>query len=202
MSDPLIARYLELRERTGYRSPLLRPERQWWTRVRSHLPLAPNVTAPEFLPTMQMVFFDKLLQHFPRHRLLLSDFDRLPTSCEGVDAPIVQTRQRHTPVPCSTYLVSRGWFDIFFPTNFELMQDIYRLCQQEQQTSPPHHTHTHTHQHQHQHQHTNPPPTVRSQVLTHRAFLERYAGDLKRTTTKSGENPMLEHYQNVKFFLT
>jgi hypothetical protein len=38
----------------------------------------------------------------------------------------------------------------------------------------------------------------KSSVFTHAEFLETYA-DLKQTRLKSGENPMLEYYQNVKF---
>jgi hypothetical protein len=75
---------------------------------------------------------ETLWKYFPRHRLLLSDFDYLPTPIRGIDAPLVQTRQRYSMIPCSTYLVTRGWFDIFFPTNFELMSEIYMLIGKEQ----------------------------------------------------------------------
>ncbi len=38
----------------------------------------------------------------------------------------------------------------------------------------------------------------KSSVFTHAEFMETYA-DLAQTQLKSGENPMLEFYQNVKF---
>jgi hypothetical protein len=81
-------------------------------------------------------------------------------------------------IPCSTYLVTRGWFDIFFPTDFEMMQRIYGLIAAKKGKSD-----------------------RQTRVATHRDFLQQY-GDLEASRTQSGENPMVEHYQNVKFFLT
>ena len=173
--DPLIQRYLRLRDQTSYSSPLKKPS--LGSRLRQHFPLAPNVSPPEFIPTMQMYFLERLHARFPRHRLILSDFDALPTQVEGVNAPVVQTRQRGLMIPCSTYMVSKGWFDIFFPTQFELMQEMYALITASSK----------------QKRHTV--------VQTHREFLEKY-GNVQATCTKSGENPMLENYQNMKFFLT
>ncbi|KAL1925426.1 uncharacterized protein VTP21DRAFT_309 [Calcarisporiella thermophila] len=172
LHDPLIHRYLSLRRQTLYRTPVL--HNRFMRRLRSKLPFAPNMTEAEFLPTKLLLFLENLREHFPQHRLLISDFDRLPDTIQGVDAPVVQTRYRRTMVPCSTYMVQPGWFDIFFPTNFELMRDIYHLvCRPSQADS-----------------------TIK--IMTHREFLERYA-DLERTSTRSGENPMLEFYGNHKF---
>lgn len=89
MSDPLIARYLAhrraiARHRAGRddgnaddaddalafaESPLLRERQHWWSRLRAHLPLAANLTRPEFVPTMSMVFMEMLHEKFPRHRV-------------------------------------------------------------------------------------------------------------------------------------
>ena len=81
-------------------------------------------------------------------------------------------------VPCSTYMVHPGWFDIFFPTNFELLKDIYQLvCRSGHAESE------------------------KIKVLQQKEFLKRYA-DLARTQTKSSENPMLMYYENVKFLLS
>ena len=43
----------------------------------------------------------------------------------GVCAPVVQTRIRGTMVPCDTFLVKQGYFDIFFPTDFNKLRDMY-----------------------------------------------------------------------------
>lgn len=197
VTDPLIQRYLSLRNSTGHVSPVLQPA--WWYRLRQKLPFPPNLSRAEFIPTQTLALMEKLRDCFPRHRLVLSDFYHLPdtiatvggadhstapfaTSGSGrgaVDAPVVQTRYKRTMVPCSTYLVQQGWFDIFFPTQFELLRDIYPLvCRPE---------------------HTPNPQQIK--VLSHRDFCQTY-GNLEMTTTKSGENPMLDYYENNKFLLT
>ncbi|KAI7870649.1 S-adenosyl-L-methionine-dependent methyltransferase [Spinellus fusiger] len=175
--DSLIARYLEARKAAGYRSPVL--SRRLWHALLRQSPLAPNLTAPEFIPTKLFLWLEILKTHFPQHQLVLSDFSSLPDAVEGIDAPVVQTRYKGTMVPCSTYMVQPGWFDIFFPTNFELLRDLYvQVCRGSG---------------------TGNDRDVR--VLTHREFCERY-GDIERTTTQSGENPMLMYYENMKMILT
>lgn len=91
-------------------------------------PFAPNVTSkPEFIPTRILTFLKILRQNFPLHRLLLSDFSSLPDTMPGYNAPVVQTRFRDTMVPVETFMVQPGYFDIFFPTSFELLRDMYEL---------------------------------------------------------------------------
>ncbi|KAI8915138.1 S-adenosyl-L-methionine-dependent methyltransferase [Entophlyctis helioformis] len=168
LTDPLIKRYLDVRSQAGYQSPVLSPS----LRVRAQralLPFAANMTEPEFVPTMALVLMDRLATFFPNHRLVIADFDRLPDAVPGVDAPVVQTRYQGKMVACSTYLVQPGWFDIFFPTNFELLRDVYRAVTGRQ-----------------------------ADVVTQHDFLRKNA-DLPATSTKSGENPMLSFYENFKF---
>ncbi|KAI8990925.1 S-adenosyl-L-methionine-dependent methyltransferase [Mycotypha africana] len=175
-TDTLINDYLTARHNTGYRSPVL--SNSTWLKCLRSLPLGPNMTTAEFIPTKLFQLLHVLRTYFPRHRLLLSDFSSLPDSVDGIDAPVVQTRYRGTMVPCSTYMVQPGWFDIFFPTNFELLRKMYAsVCRGSRTDSD----------------------DIR--VLTHRQFCERY-GNVKKTTTKSGENPMLMYYENMKMILT
>ncbi|RUP46994.1 S-adenosyl-L-methionine-dependent methyltransferase [Jimgerdemannia flammicorona] len=176
--DPLISRYLHLRRQTPYRTPVL--QHQLLRKLRSNLlPFASSMTRAEFIPTKLLLFLEILHTRFPQHRLVVSDFHELPDNIDGVDAPVVQTRYRGTMVPCSTYMVQPGYFDIFFPTNFELLRDMYQLVCRSRRPSGE--------------------KSVR--VVGHREFLERY-GDLDRTRTRSGENPMLMYYENVKMLLT
>ncbi|CAI2169237.1 19488_t:CDS:2 [Funneliformis geosporum] len=176
VNDPLIMRYLSLRNKTTYKTPAL--QRRLYRKMRNKLPLAPNLTQPEFIPTKMLLFLDVLKDYFPQHRLVISDFYKLPDSIQGIDAPVVQTRYQNTMVPCSTYMVHPGWFDIFFPTNFELLKDIYQLvCRSSRAESE------------------------KVKVLLQKEFLKRYA-ELARTQTKSGENPILMYYENVKFLLS
>ncbi|RKP33921.1 S-adenosyl-L-methionine-dependent methyltransferase [Dimargaris cristalligena] len=177
VADPLIIRYLRLRQQTGYQSPLFHRRAHFWRQLRSHFPFPPNLTEPEFVPTRLLQLMDVLQRYFPRHRLVVSDFFHLPEAVPGIDGPVVQTRYKQTMVPCSTYMVQPGWFDIFFPTNFELMRDMYsQVCRPYA-------------------------PYSQTKVVGQRVFLERYA-DLEATTTQSGENPMLDYYENNKFLLT
>jgi len=96
----------------------------------------------------------------------------LPDAIEGEQAPVVQTRYKQTMIPCSTYLVQPGWFDIFFPTNFEKLARLYeRICGKQ------------------------------GQIFSQRSFLQNWA-QLDATKTRSGENPMLSFYENMKFFVS
>jgi hypothetical protein len=173
VQDAQIIEYLTLREKTGYKSPLVK--NIWQRKLVSNVsPIAPNMTIPEFLPSQCLKFLQVLFKYFPRHKLCLSDFHVLPDTIEGVDAPVVQTRYQGSMIPCSTYLVQPGWFDIFFPTNFELMQQMYTLLSNGKKT----------------------------QVLTQKEFLTLYSRQISHTRTQSGDNPMLTFYENMKFFLT
>nr|KAJ3422016.1 hypothetical protein HK105_001528 [Polyrhizophydium stewartii] len=170
VSDPLIQKYLDLRSQTGYVSPLQRPS--LLGAVKRLMPFSANLSEPEFIPTHALVLMDRLAQFFPNHRLIISDFDWLSHTVPGVNAPVVQTRYQGEMVPCTTFLVYPGWFDIFFPTNFELLRDIYKLAVGRDST-----------------------------VLTQREFLEKHA-NLAATRTTSGENPMLTFYENFKFIIS
>jgi len=167
LSDPLLTRYLSIRK----------PQPQSFLKkiVSSLLPWQKSLSEPIYIPTMQLKFIDVLKTYFPSHRLVLSDFDSLPDAVEGTCGPVVQTRYEGRTVPVNTYLVHPGWFDIFFPTNFEELAAVYENVTGDS-----------------------------GRIMTQRKFLELYAGDeiLKATTTKSGENPMLGFYENFKFYIT
>ncbi|KXS22301.1 DUF185-domain-containing protein [Gonapodya prolifera JEL478] len=175
--DGLLSRYLDLRQHSRSRPTVVPPP--WRARLRNALPFAPNMTDPEWCPTMLLKLFEKLRDKFPRHRLVLSDFSSLPDTVPGLNGPVVQTRYAGTMVPCSTYLVQPGWFDIFFPTDFEVMRDMYlSVCRPGDNAA-----------------------AEAARVVSHGDFLGQW-GELERTRTKSGENPMVDFYENVKVFVT
>jgi hypothetical protein len=74
-------------------------------RLRASLPLAGNLTVPEYLPVRLMHFFEVLDTYFPLHRLVLSDFHALPDTVPGYNAPVVQTRYQRRTIPVTTPLV-------------------------------------------------------------------------------------------------
>lgn len=132
VSDPVIRRYL------GYRRllppgpsssvPPINPLLLSSSVIRNFyaaLPFAPNLSKPEFIPTKQMLFLERLRDRLPFHKLLMSDFDKLPDAVEGKDGPVVQTRYGGSMVPCETFLVKQGYFDIFFPTSEWLHRCIW-----------------------------------------------------------------------------
>lgn len=68
--------------------------------------------------------------------------------------------------------VQQGYFDILFPTDFQVMEDVYRAI------------------------------TGRlTRVLTHEDFMRRWAY-VEDTEVRSGENPLLNWYQNASVMTT
>src|SRR5947207_11139538 len=68
--------------------------------------------------------------------------------------------------------VHQGYFDIFFPTDFNVMEDMYRAI-----------------------------TGKFTSVTTHQDFLERWAY-VEDTKTRSGENPLLNWYKNASVMTT
>lgn len=171
--DPVAARFLRVRDAAvsrPYRHPLQGPRAL--RSLRSKLPFAPNLTVPEFIPTRLMQFFDVLHTYFPAHKLVTSDFHSLPDSIKGINAPVVQTRYQRKTVPVSTPLVQQGYFDILFPTDFGVMEDVYRAI-----------------------------TGKLTRVMTHEDFLNRWAF-VEDTQVRSGENPLLSWYKNASVMTT
>ena len=226
--DPLISSFLTMRQKLNHSppiSPLLRYS-QSLRKVLVNLPFAPNLSKPEYIPTRQLNLLQCLRLHFPLHRLLISDFASLPDTIPGYNSPVVQTRYQNSMIPCSTLLVGQGYFDIFFPTNFERLRDMYEFIL----SQPPRSESLLSS--------TLPTPRVspmagsasplalgaeffssftrrspldgvrsasglpvgehKSSVYSHAEFLSTYAS-IEKTRVQSGENPMLDLYKNVKF---
>jgi hypothetical protein len=229
VADPLMKSFLDVRKKLNHSPPinrfLLKSDklRNFYT----SMPLSPNLSPAEYIPTRLLNLLQTLRKHFPRHRLLLSDFSFLPDAIPGLNAPVVQTRFRNITVPCSTLLVKQGYFDIFFPTHFERLREMYEftLDQPSEEKAL----------------HEGEPPRIspltatatsvslgsdffssylppnrrkpadgvasasglpigerKSSVFSHSQFLETYA-ELDKTRLRNGENPLLDFYKNVKF---
>ncbi|KAM0754444.1 DUF185-domain-containing protein [Meredithblackwellia eburnea MCA 4105] len=213
ITDPLIKRFLSLRSALPRpppsplhpllaHSPLMR-------KIYSILPFAPNLSPPEFIPTKLVLLLDVLREKFPNHRLLMSDFDRLTDAIPGLNAPVVQTRYEGETVACTTYLVQPGYFDIFFPTNFHLLRDLYSLIMSPSPAS--------SKDKDKKQQFFSPlyPPSTSPllpgeaarvgtsrglTVVDHSEFLERW-GETDATRLRDGSNPMVGFYENAKFIL-
>nr|POF25973.1 protein arginine methyltransferase ndufaf7 like, mitochondrial [Quercus suber] len=172
--DPVAARFLRVRDAACRDRPYTHPLRgpRFLRSLRHRLPLAPNLTLPEYIPTRLMQFFSILGTQFPAHRLITSDFHSLPNATPGFRAPVVQTRYQRRTVLVRTPLVQQGYFDILFPTDFGVMEDIYRAI------------------------------TGRlTRVMTHEDFFRRWAY-VEDTQMRSGENAMLSLYKNASVMVT
>lgn len=104
--DPVATRFLQVRDAASsvYNHPL--HGSRLLRNFRASLPFAANLTTPEYIPTRLMQFFDILRDYFPAHKLITSDFHKLPDAVEGFNAPVVQTRYQRRTIPVTTPLVS------------------------------------------------------------------------------------------------
>ncbi len=168
-TDKLVLEYVGLRDRLGYKSPSL----QWHPLDFAERTIgSENPWRSEFIPTTSYQLLKKLCSQLPKHRLIISDFSSLPDTIKGHKGPVVQTRYQGDTVACSTYLLQRGLFDIFFPTDFELLRSMHGLLAK-----------------------------VDGKILPHAQFCQQFAS-YQNTETRSGYNPMLEEFENVKFYLS
>lgn len=172
--DPWAREFLKLREEgsTPISSIKGHPLKQLYPyrKLKSVFnPMRNNLSDPEYIPTRLLKFFTMLKENFPNHHLLASDFGYFDKQIPGYNAPTVQTMHKDTMVNVDSYMVEQGFFDIMFPTNFKVMNDMYSKV-----------------------------TGKTSQICTHKEFLEKWA-EVEKTKTKSGENPMLELYSNAEF---
>ncbi|KAI9485959.1 MAG: S-adenosyl-L-methionine-dependent methyltransferase [Benjaminiella poitrasii] len=185
--DDVISRYLSLRKkaRAKYVHPFT-SRSLLWHKIQNYLNPSSsfvsnyvNYTYPEFIPTKLFQFFEILNAYFPGHRLVLTDYASLPNTIDGINAPLVQTVYKGLMVPCSTYLLPPGWYDVLFPTNFELLREMYLMvCRGSKAGNE-----------------------KRVKAINYDDFLERY-GDIEKSKVKKGVPMKLAHQSNVKVFLT
>lgn len=173
--DKLAVEFLEARSQINFKPnaslgwhPLSQP--MFYRNIKNAmLPFHGNLSSAEFIPTRLFQLFKKLKTHFPQHKLLAADFTHFPGRIDGYSSPVVQTFMDDSPVTVSTYMVLQGFFDIMFPTDFKLAQQLYA--------------------------HVIGRPAT---IAQHGEFLKKWA-NLKESATITGENPMLSFYRNAAF---
>lgn len=141
-----------------------------------------------FVPTGALLLIDVLAKSFPKHHAVLADFDQLPLprlppgevkhpTLVALNSPIVCSSDPETRVlkDHATYLVPNGTADIYFPTDFDILKQMYtQVCSRD-------------------------PTDVR--VMKQNAFLASHA-DIKQTRTRSGYNPLLRDFTNTSMLLS
>ena len=128
-----------------------------------------------YIPTGQLRFLEALKRCFPRHSLILSDFDSLPgLVMKGAGGPVVQSVDKKNHI-CdrSHYLLPPDISaDIFFPTDFDSLKCLYEHI------------------------------TGNSAGIQPASeFFKPFEESVKKCRTMSGYCPLTEYYSNTSYFV-
>ncbi|KAK6266004.1 hypothetical protein QUC31_016841 [Theobroma cacao] len=141
-----------------------------------------------WLPTGCMKLLEVLHAALPKMSLIASDFSYLPdVKIPGERAPLVSTKKDGYSSDYSNYLDAKGEADIFFPTDFWLLERIDHYCSgwlklQKDKSS-------------------TQGKKRRTITLDTSSFMEEF-GLPSKTRTKDGYNPLLDDFKNTKFYLS
>ncbi|KAF0696747.1 Aste57867_12506 [Aphanomyces stellatus] len=167
--------------------------------LRKVMGLPEKVLHSAFVPTGAMQLLNTLQTSFPKHHLIAADFDALPSPSldahaqhkpflhtrsptstasgplHAANAPLVASKTAGVTVDHDTYLVQGGIADVFFPTDFVKLKHAYcqALTRQSHEVS----------------------------IVKSSAFLTQF-GDVAKTRTILGYNPLVEDYENTSFILS
>ncbi|KAF3051945.1 hypothetical protein E8E11_007394 [Didymella keratinophila] len=170
--DPVATQFLERRHAACESYPHPLQGSRLMQSLKGLVPFRTNLSRPEYIPTRLMQFFHILASKFPNHKLISSDFHKLGEAVEGINAPVVQTRYKRQMIPVSTPLVHQGYFDILFPTDFEVMEPMYTAI-----------------------------TGKFARTYTHEDFMAGRA-DIAETSTRNGDNPLVTWYKNASVMIT
>ncbi|VVA28636.1 PREDICTED: DUF185-domain-containing [Prunus dulcis] len=141
-----------------------------------------------WLPTGCLKLLEVLHEVLPKMSLIASDFSYLPdVRILGERAPLVSTKKDGSSSDYSSYLDARGDADIFFPTEFWLLERIDHYCSgwlklQKDLSS-------------------KEGKKRRTITLDTSSFMDEF-GLPSKTRTKDGYNPLLDDFKNTKFYLS
>ncbi|KAN0031719.1 hypothetical protein ACTFIV_005585 [Dictyostelium citrinum] len=154
----------------------------------------------KYLPTVCFKLFQIFSYYFPKHHIILADFDELPSLVSGENAPTVQekipittgdidnpyyipgtNKRGYQSIERDEILVQPGTCDIFFPHDWKNLHSMYCYTNKDRPNFQP------------------------SQVISlkHKNFIKKYGLEyLDKTKTKSTYNPMISDYSNMSFLLS
>ncbi|KAG8372744.1 hypothetical protein BUALT_Bualt12G0098600 [Buddleja alternifolia] len=141
-----------------------------------------------WLPTGCLKLLQVLHGALPKMSLIASDFSYLPdVRISGERAPLVASKKDGNSSDHNSYLDAKGDADIFFPTDFWLLERIDHYCSG---WLKPHEDNS-----------SKKGKKRRTITLDTSSFMEEF-GLPSKTRTKDGYNPMLDDFKNTKFYLS
>ncbi|CAN8295559.1 unnamed protein product [Cochlearia groenlandica] len=179
LEDPLIKRCIDIIEHED--DPVSKPKEIW-----SKLFPKPR---RRWLPTGCLKLLEVLHEKLPKMSLIASDFSFLPdVKVLGERAPLVSTKKDGLSSDYSSYLEAKGDADIFFPTDFWLLERMDHYCsgwrKLEKDGTP-----------------SKKGRKRRTLTLDTSSFMDEF-GLPSKTRTKDGYNPLLDDFKNTKFYLS
>ncbi|BBN09643.1 hypothetical protein MPTK1_4g21440 [Marchantia polymorpha subsp. ruderalis] len=140
-----------------------------------------NASELLWIPTGCLKLLETLHSARPNMTLIASDFSLLPdVRLAGEGAPLVSSKKGGVNKDHATYLEAKGHTDIFFPTDFSVLQKLDHLCSAAN---------------------GNTKTSRRSSVVNSAQFMDLFA-DTGKTLTRDGYNPLLEDFSNTKFYIS
>ncbi|RAL38511.1 hypothetical protein DM860_002489 [Cuscuta australis] len=186
IQDPLITKCMEILDMTGSGldngGKLSLMAKSAWAKV---FPRPRRC----WLPTGCLKLLEVLHGALPKMSLIASDFNYLPdVRIPGDRAPLVSTKRDGSSSDYNNYLEAKGDADIFFPTDFWLLERMDHFCsgwtmKQQQEKS------------------AKRGKKRRTLMLDTSAFMEEF-GLPTKTRTKDGYNPLLDDFKNTMFYLS
>lgn len=141
-----------------------------------------------WLPTGCLKLLEVLHEVLPKMSLIASDFSYLPdVKIPGERAPLVSTKKDGSSLDYDSYMEAKGDADIFFPTDFWLLEQIDHYCSGWLKLHGDHSS--------------KKGKKRRTITLESSSFMEEF-GLPTKTRTKDGYNPLLDDFKNTKFYLS
>eukprot|EP01018_Ginkgo_biloba_P025881 Gb_25509 [translate_table: standard] len=186
LQDPLIKQCIDIIESRKNAAG-------WGSRVfsaaRNILSKFASKSRKAWIPTGCLQLLEVLHWALPKMSLIASDFSYLPdVKISGERGPLVSSKKDGCTKDHASYLEAKGDADIFFPTDFLILERIDRYCAESGSQLTDAKT-------------LKPMRKRRSTILDTAAFMEEF-GLPSKTRTKDGYNPLLEDFQNTKIYLS
>ncbi|CAA6668219.1 unnamed protein product [Spirodela intermedia] len=184
--DPLITRCIEItgmdKQNVAHDNKVLSSLKHVWSKA---FPKSRRA----WMPTGCLKLLDVLHWALPNMSLIASDFSYLPdVRISGEGAPLVSAKKDGRTIDYDSYLDAKGDADIFFPTDFSMLELIDHHCSGWLNQQPGSNS-------------SRPIKKRRTITLDTASFMEEF-GLPSKTRTKDGYNPLLDDFKNTKFYLS